>query len=312
MNNVPGYPDTEKLAGKTILITGGTGFIGSPLVQALSPHCDVVVLSRDKKIKGIRTIHADISNLSDLVNSAEKTDIDLVFHVAGNTVTPSHTRDIDHFSINALGTKNLLELCLKKDVEQMIYSSSMEVYGNPLSLPVSETDPKIPGSYYGMSKWTGEHYCQEFRKQYGLNTTILRYSYVYGPNLPDFRVISRFIRNALEERPLVLHNSGRSTTDYVFVKDVVSSNILAASHKNAINQDFNIGSGTETSVEDLAYEITEITGRGTVQHLPRDQERAPRFVFDISKAKKALDFVPGYSLHEGLKEQIQYMINAKQ
>jgi len=307
MSELPGYPYAEKLAGKTVLITGGTGFIGSPLVQALRPHCDVMVLSRNKKVKGVRTVHADITNISDLLNSIKKTEIDLVFHMAGNTVTPHHTNDLEHFSINSLGTKNLLSLSLKKDIEQIIYSSSMDVYGDPLSLPVTEDHPTIPLSFYGMSKMLGEHYCSEFFKQYGQKFTTLRYSYVYGPGLPDYRVISRFITNVLEEKPLVLNNAGKSTTDYIFVKDVVASNILAAINKKSNNQAFNIGTGVETSVKELAHHIIKLMGQGTLQYKPDDLNNTKGFFLDISKAKSRLGFIPVYSLRDGLNEQVKYM-----
>lgn len=307
MSESPIYPNAEKFAGKTVLVTGGTGFIGSPLVRALSQHCDVVVLSRNKKIKGIHTIHADITRLGDLEKKLKKTDLDLVFHVAGNTVNPHHTTDLDLFSTNSLGTKNLLELSVKKDVEQVVYSSSMEVYGDLTSLPVTEDHPQIPLSFYGMSKWSGEHYCSEFFRHHGLKFTTLRYSYVYGPQLPDFRVISRFIKNVLDNKPLILNNAGKSTTDYIFVKDVVAANILAAFNKKTFSQAFNIGSGVETSVEDLAHHIVKIMGWGTLQHMPEDPDATKRFFFDISKAKRRLGFSPAYSLREGLKEQVKYM-----
>ena len=305
------FPDINKLAGKKVLITGGTGFIGKNLVNTLKDYCDVLVLSRNTKCQGVKTVNADITDKNALFNALNKIEIDLVFHIAGNTITPNHTNDLDHFSINSLGTRNLLELCLEKETERIIYSSSVEVYGNPLHSPIKETHPIIPISYYGMSKWIGEQYCQEFFKQYGLNSTILRYSYVYGPRLPDFRVISRFIKNALEEKPLLLHNCGKSSTDYVFVGDVVLSNILAASNKNAVNQVFNIGSGVETSVEELAHIIINLAGKGCVQHIPNEQNVTKKFIYDISHAKNILKLCPEYSLSRGLKEQMESMNSLK-
>ena len=307
MHGTPGYPDMEKFSGKTVLVTGGTGFIGTLLVSALINNCDVLVLSRNKKVKGVRTIQADITRLADLEKSLKRTDIDLVFHVAGNTITPHHTSDLDHFSVNSLGTKNILELSVRKDVEHVVYSSSIEVYGDPVSLPVTEEHPTIPHSFYGISKWSGEHYCAEFFRQHGLKFTSLRYSYVYGPQLPEFRVISRFIHNMLDNMPLVLNNGGKSTTDYIYVKDVVTANILAAGNKKSFSQVFNIGSGVETSVEDLANALVKIMGKGTLQHMPEDPDLIRRFSLDISKAKRRLGFSPFYSLREGLKEQVKYM-----
>jgi len=301
----------EKIKGKTVFVTGGSGFIGKHLVRLLNEYCDVIVLSRKTKIKGQKTAMADITDNKALLNSVKKFDFDLVFHVAGNTVTPHRTNDLDHFSINAIGTKNILELCQKKEVNQIIYSSSMEVYGNPLYFPVDETHPKIPVSYYGLSKLMGEHYCHEYFKQYGICSTILRYSYVYGPGLPDYRAIPLFIMKAFANEPLHLHNKGTTSTDYVFVKDVSMANILAASNEKAKNQVLNIGSGNETSIEELANSIIKIIGSGTILKISGGMGIPKKFVLDITKAKKILKFYPMTSLPEGLKKQIDYIITSK-
>ena len=308
MDIAPGLSDLRKIAGKTVLVTGGTGFIGSHIVNVLRTNCDVIVLSRKTKTKGVQTVIADITRESEMEKALSGIDIDLIFHAAGNTNTPFHTSEIDHFSINSRGTRNILSLAVKKDVSQVIYSSSMEVYESSQALPITEDHPAIPVSNYGISKWSGEHYCSEFSRHYGLNTTILRYSYVYGPRLPSFRVVSRFISNILEGKSIVLNNAGKSTTDYVFVMDVVISNILAATKDSKKCSIFNIGSGIETSVERLAQEIVEILGLGSLQYNPPEQKKPDRFVLDISKAKNELGYSPAFSLREGLKEQIQYLV----
>jgi len=299
--------DPEIIRGNTILITGGTGFIGQHLVKTLSKCCDMIVLSRKGKLSGVTTVNIDLTNGDAVRNGLKPYPVDLVFHVAGNTITPNHRNDLDHFSVNAIGTKNLLDVCRQKDVRQIVYSSSMEVYGQAQYVPVSETHPKVPETYYGMSKLMGELYCKEYARSYGINSTILRYSYVYGPGLPEFRVISRFIRNVIEGYPLHLFDGGKKTTDFVFVKDIVTANILSVTNKNVINEEYNIGSGTSTSIEDIAKCIIKIMGTGNILYDPDEKTTPNKFIFDISKARNQMNFIPAFSLGEGLKEQINYM-----
>jgi UDP-glucose 4-epimerase len=300
--------ELNNLKGKTVLVTGGTGFIGKHLVKALEPWCKIVVLSRKGTIPGITTINADLVDRDALKNSLASVPIDLVIHGAGNTISPDHKNDLDHFAINATGTKNLLDICRQKDIGRIIYSSSMEVYGQAHNVPVAETHPIIPETYYGMSKYLGEVYCNEYARIYGVHFMALRYSYVYGPGLPEYRGISRFIRNAREGTPLRLFNAGKQATDYIFVNDVVTANILAATTENAIDQTYNIGSGVATSVDTIAKTIREIMKTGCIQYDPESAPVPPQFALDIAKAKKEMNFSPAFSLRDGLKEQINSMI----
>lgn len=300
-------PDLRKIEGKTVLVTGGTGFIGSHLVRTLQNHATVLVISRTKKVPGVRTINADIADRAGLLAALGKTEIDAVFHVAGSTNSPDHTGDPDFFSTNAMGTRNILELCRIHDIDQVVYSSTMEVFGDPLKNPVNEHHPKIPATDYGLSKWMGEEYCRQYRAAYGVSSTILRYSYVYGPGLPPYRVISRFIRNAAAGEPLLLNNGGADVTDYIFVGDVIRATILAATHRQARDRDFNIG-GSPASVKDLAQEIIHLMGKGTTRTVHAKESVPKHFEFSIGRAKRLLRYNPAYSLRDGLKEQINDMI----
>jgi UDP-glucose 4-epimerase len=295
----------NEMKGKSALVTGGTGFIGSHLVEALKNFCRVTVLSHARKIEGVTTINIDLRNEADVLKNIADLDFDIVFHLSGNVRVPSRDTAEDHLKINARGTRNLLEACKKKRVKKFILSSSMCVFGNPLYLPVDEKHPKIPTSFYGISKLLGESYCNEYQRFYGINTVILRYSHVYGPRQYIGRVCSIFINNALNKEPLQIYGSGKSSYDFVYVKDVVDANILAACEESAIGEDFNIGSGQETSIEDLAQAIREIIPEASVNHVPDRNEGLKRFVFDISKSHNVLGYKPSYTLKEGLLRQIQ-------
>jgi len=299
----------KRIEGKHVLVTGGTGFIGSHLVEALKDFCKVVILSRTRKTGGVTTINADLRDESDIYKKISDLDIDIVFHLAGNVRLPGKAKD--HLEINAIGTRNLLEVCRMKDIEVFIYSSSMSVFGNPLYLPVDEKHPKIPISFYGISKLLGEKYCDEYRRFYGINTTILRYSHVFGPRQPITWVTSIFINDALSNKSLRIYGTGKSSGDFIYVKDVVYANILAASQKNAIGEDFNIGTGKETTIEELAHAIKKLTGKGDISYIPEKNKKITRFVFDISKAKEIIGYTPQYTLEEGLLEQIEYISKRK-
>jgi UDP-glucose 4-epimerase len=298
----------KEILGKSVLVTGGTGFIGSHLVDALKDFCSVIILSRRRNIEGLKTINADLRDENDICKKIGNLDIDIVFHLAGNVKSPGKETAEEYFEINARGTKNLLEACRKNDIEKIIYSSSMSVFGNPLYLPVDEKHPKIPNTFYGMSKFLGEIYCMEYRDFYDLNTIILRYSDVFGPRQPPVWVTSIFINNALNNKPLHIYGSGKSSVDFVYVKDIVTANINAASKKEAIGEDFNIGSGSGITIEELAKTIKKIMNDVKITYDPKEKNNdEKKFLFDISKAKKMLGYKPNYTIENGLFEQMDYI-----
>lgn len=300
----------EKLKGKNVLVTGGFGFIGSHLVKTIKPLYNVTVLSHTKNLEGVKSINVDLRDEKDVLEKIKDLDFDIVFHMAGRIKLPGEDDYVkEYFEVNATGTKNILEACRRKDIERFIYSSSMSVFGNVLYLPVNEEHPKMPRSFYGMSKLLGEIYCDEFHRLYGISTTILRYSAVFGPGQNEKWVIPIFISKALKKEPLQVENI--SSGDFVYVKDVVNANILAACEKCAAGEDFNIGSGRETTMEELACAIKKIISDTKIIYISTKNQIIKRFVFDISKARNVLGYTPNYSLIDGLVEQIKYAKHAK-
>ena len=300
------------LDNKNVLVTGGTGFIGSHLVEALKDACEVIVLSRTRQMGGVTTINADLRDVNDICEKISDLDIGIVFHLAGDVKSVGKNTAEEYLEINTMGTKNLLEACRRKGIEKFIQSSSMSVFGDPLYLPVDEKHPKIPKSFYGMSKLLGELYCTEYHDFYGLNTIILRYSDVFGPRQPMVWVTSIFINNALNNEPLQISGGGKSSGDFVYVKDIVNANILAANKKDAFGEDINIGSGVETTIEELAYTIKKLTVKGDIAYISERDDKRRRFVFNISKAKKIIGYAPQYTLEAGLLKQIKYMSKIKE
>lgn len=298
---------SKDLIGKTIFITGGTGFIGSHLVSVLAQSCKVLALSRNKKkIPGAITINGNITDERSMEKGLKQYDVDVVFHVAGQTRSPRDIKGEDIFPTNVYGTHTLLEVCRKQDIKKIVYSSSIEVYGRPQYNPVDELHPKNPEHRYGISKLVGEYYCKEFEKRYGLDTTILRYTYVYGPRLPEYRAIPLFVNNILAGRPIYLHNNGKATMDYVYVTDVVYANLLSATEHGASRQDFNIGSGIEISVEQIARIISDIMRKGVIIPVGGEKRKPVNNSYSIKKACNLLKYRPLYNIFDGLEEYISY------
>ncbi len=236
--------------------------------------------------------------------------VQYVFHEAA---IPSVPRSVENpgatHEANTTGTLNVLMAAKQAGVRKVVYASSSSAYGDSPMLPKREEMPPDPRSPYAVSKLAGEYYCRAFHQVYGLATASLRYFNVYGPRQdPDSQysaVITRFIRRALEDGPPVIYGDGEQTRDFVFVRDVVEANILAAEGDAA--GVFNIGRGEHISVKRLAGLVTELVG-SKVQ--PEHQESRAGDVMhslaDISRAS-AFGFDPAYSLERGIRETIAAM-----
>ncbi len=304
---------------KRVLITGGAGFIGSCLSIALSPHNDVTILD-NLSTGSLRNI-ADLleahkvklakNNLADIpfLNGILK-DVDYVFHQAA---IPSVPRSIsDPASTNdagITGTLNLLVAARDSDIKKFVFASSCAVYGDAQTLPLSESLPVSPLSPYALTKLAGEHYCRLFTELYGLPTVCLRYFNVYGPRQDPqseyAAVIPKFITRALSGEKLVIYGDGTQTRDFVYVRDVVRANILAAA--SGATGVYNIASGVRTSINDLAREVFSATGRNTgIEYAPPRPGDVLHSVADITRAKNDLGYVPEYSLREGLEETVKW------
>jgi UDP-glucose 4-epimerase len=310
------------MKNKRIVITGGAGFIGSNLAEELSAHNQVIIIDdlssgRIENIqhllnKGNATfIQGSITELP-LLQAAFK-DVDFVFHQAAMASVSGSIEDplLCH-EVNAKGTLNVLVAARDNHVRKIVFASSCAVYGDSPVLPKTEDMPPEPQSPYAVTKLTGEHYCQVFSSVYGLPTACLRYFNVYGPRQDpssDYAaVIPRFITRALQNQPLIIFGDGDQTRDFVFIRDVVGANLLAAEGK-ALGI-CNVGSGESISVNMLAAAISDILGRklDIVHQTPRSGEvRHSRA--DISTAR-AMGYRPQYSLQAGLTATIAHFSRA--
>lgn len=298
-----------------ILVTGGTGFIGLNVVSGyLKDKHEVAVISRftsgekeglNKKAKFYK---ADIRNREILEEVFKDFKPEIVNHHAGHIgVKESVDNPLYDADINIIGSLNVFELAVKYGVRRVIFPSTGGIYGEPAKLPANEDTPIEPISPYGVSKYCAENYLNYFKRFYGIERVILRYANVYGPwqdPSVDAGVVKIFIEKIFKGEKPVVYGDGTQTYDFIFVEDVVRANILALNGKEGI---YNIGTGTETSVNKLIEIISKTLGQEVKPEYasPRIGE-IKRISLDGEKAKKELGFAPKYSLEEGIRKTIEW------
>ncbi|MFO7772828.1 MAG: SDR family oxidoreductase [Dehalococcoidia bacterium] len=314
---------------KTVVVTGGAGFIGSHLAEELLRRgYNVAVLDDLSTGKPENIAHllnpTNSTNPTNSINSPVEfidgsitdlpllkkhfRDVDYVFHQAAIPSVPRSIADprASH-EANITGTLNVLLAARDSGVKKVIYASSCAVYGDTPTLPVTEDMLPAPQSPYAVTKLAGEYYCQVFHRVYGLPTVCLRYFNVYGPGQDPHSqyaaVIPLFIREALDNRPPIIYDDGEQTRDFIFIKDVVDANILAAESDAA--GVCNIGRGQRVSINRLAGLVIRLVGSSVE---PEHREARPGDVrhslADISRAGQ-FGYSPKYSLKKGLGETIQ-------
>jgi nucleoside-diphosphate-sugar epimerase len=291
---------------KNILVTGGAGFIGSHLVETLvGAKYNVRVL--DNLVSGRREwvhpdaefVQGDVSDKSTCLAAAQ--DMDGVVHMAAmSRVGPSPDIAEICTQSNVVGTQNILLAAREHKLQKVVYCGSSTFYGNQ---PVPHREYETPSellNFYGLSKQVGEQYCLLFDKLFGVNTIILRYFNVYGPRQPQTGayalVLGIFLRAWLKNEPVTLHGDGSQRRDFIHVKDVVRAIIMAYESKRHAEV-YNVGSGSNTSVKELADMITPVQIMGP----PRAGD-SKETLADISRIKAALGWEPKISLVDGIKE----------
>lgn len=336
----PRPSDTPALP-TTVTVTGGAGFIGSHLVDALlaerragrlpsNLHIRVVDDLSTGSVENLASALAEHSAGGRPVVTLVRRSIldpleeciagaDIVFHLAAS-VFPARSvaEPREDAAINIMGTLNVLEACRRTGVRRVIYSSSAAIYGDPQALPVEETHPPAPISPYGLSKYAGEQYCMLYAQLFGLETVALRYFTVYGsrqsPESPYSGVISRFADRARRSEPLEIYGDGAQTRDFVHVSDVVRANLCALYRCTA--GVFNIGTGRAVSVSQLAHLVARtmaaLTGRPAVPvvHRPARPGDIRQSVACVERAARQLGFRAAVRLEDGLGALLRELAGA--
>jgi nucleoside-diphosphate-sugar epimerase len=301
----------------TYVVTGGCGFIGSHLVESLAADGHAVRIfdnlssGREQNIAACRSrielIRGDVRDLP-AVRAALR-GADYVFHEAALvSVVESVARSGECHEINVTGTRNVLTAAREAGVKRVVLASSAAVYGNDPPLPKREGMQLRPMSPYAVSKAANEECAAAFATQHGLPTVCLRYFNVYGPRQdarsPYAGVISRFAAALLAGRRPTVYGDGRQTRDFVFVRDIVRANILAATRAGVGGGAvFNIATGRPVSLLDILALLRELTGSAAEPEFAEARAADIRHsAADVSAARAALGFEAAVALREGLPE----------
>ncbi|MFQ6083049.1 MAG: SDR family oxidoreductase [Candidatus Aminicenantia bacterium] len=302
------------------LITGGAGFIGSNIAIKLVKEgkkvriLDNFFTGRKENIapiiQKIELIEGDIKDFQTCLKAVDG--VKYVLHQAALPSVPRSIRDpITTNETNVTGTLNILIAARDKKVRRIIYASSSSVYGANPDLPKQEEMKSFPLSPYAVSKLVGEHYCQVFHQIYGLETVILRYFNVFGPNQDPASqyaaVIPKFIKTMLEKNQPTIYGDGKQSRDFTYIDNVIQANLLAVYAKNACGKVFNIASQKRVTINDLVRILNKIlkTNIEPIYTEPRPGD-VRHSLADISRAKKILGYHPTVGFEEGLEKTVSW------
>ncbi|MBI4335107.1 MAG: NAD-dependent epimerase/dehydratase family protein, partial [Candidatus Omnitrophica bacterium] len=298
--------ELKGLAGKKIVVTGGAGFIGAKLVKRLvelgaRPTAVYLHALNERRLSGAAYIKANLVKPGEVKKVfAEVKGPEFIVHLAA-AIPPlggGLGDTLASIDANLTSTINILNH-LPKTVRQFIFASTLDVYGNPVFLPMTEQHPTNPVTYYGAGKLASEKFLQIFFNDKKIPLTILRFSHVYGPGEKKIKVIPLFMDCILNGRRPVLYGEGEEVRDYVYVADVVNAVILSI--KKRASGIFNIATGRGNSLKEVLRLMSKITKKDIAPiYRPRKKEFV-KLIFDISRARKELNYSPRYNLYEGLR-----------
>ncbi|MBX5496763.1 MAG: GDP-mannose 4,6-dehydratase [Bryobacteraceae bacterium] len=306
------------MKGKRVLVTGGSGFVGSHLVHCLlAQGAEVGVTVRygnvikNERLKDcwdkITVIEADLRNRGALQTIRDFAP-QVVFHLAAyNHVGQSFVQVEECFDVNAKGTANLLDVC--EGVEKFIYASTSEVYGYQTSVPFVETMNPEPISPYAITKYAGELYCHMKQRIGGKpSVVILRPFNVFGPYQSSKAIIPELIINCLRGNP-IRTTKGEQTREFNFVGNLVDALLMTAQYDGEIEGPINIAAGEEIAIRDLVMKIAELTetkSKIEIGALPYRPTEIWRMYADSTRAREILGWHPRVNLHDGLKITVDW------
>jgi len=306
-----------------IVITGGAGFIGSHIAEALVEDHEVVIVDnlddyysptlKQRNLDCIMEkgdldfVQGDITDLDLLRNVIDDT-VDYVFHEAAQAGVRISVEDpFKPNNVNVLGTLNVLKASLDAGVRRVINASSSSVYGKVQYLPFDEAHPTMPVSPYGVSKLAAEHYCRVFYEVYGLPTVSLRYFTVYGPRMRPDLAISIFTRKMHASEPITVFGDGEQTRDFTYIDDIVRANLKLLGTDVADGYAMNVGGGQKITVNDLIAHLRKITGSTSeVMYSNKQKGDAEHTLADVGRAKELVEYSPEVSIGEGLDRFVEW------
>jgi UDP-glucose 4-epimerase len=305
---------------RTFLVTGGAGFIGSHIVDAIVQRGDRVrVLDNlstgkrshlDLAAGAVELLQGDVTDAAAVARALEG--VDCVFHQAALASVPlSVERPLDTHAACVTGTLAVLDGARRAGVRRVVYAASSSAYGDVPTASKRELDPLAPISPYGAAKAAGELYCQAFAATFGLETVCLRYFNVFGPrqdpDSPYSAVIPLFIRAMLQGRQPTVYGDGRQSRDFCYVANVVRGNLLAADAPGVSGKVFNVATGRSVDLLDLIALLNELLGtRIQPLHAPPRPGDIRESLADITAARRHLAYEPEVGFRDGLARSIDY------
>lgn len=310
-----------------VVVTGGGGFIGSHLTEALlgrGAHVTVVESGVTRNLEeaadhpNLRLVEADVRD-PDAVAAAIVAGVDTVFHLAAVVGVKHYIEDpFRVIDINVGGTRNVLRAAVDAGA-RVVLSSTSEVYGRNPRVPWSEDDDRVLGSTtvdrwsYSSSKAIAEHMAFAVHHTHGLPVTVVRYFNAYGPRQAPHYVISQSVYKALRSEPPLLYDGGRQTRCFTYVGDAIAGTLAAADHEDAAGEVFNIGNATETTIRDAIEIVLKVAGADvgwqdldTSHHYGDKYEDIDRRIPEVSKAKQLLGWEAETSLEDGVGRTIEW------
>lgn len=304
----------------TYLVTGGAGFIGSHLVEAILERggrvriLDNFSTGKRETVElfggAVEVIEGDIRSFQ-IVREAVQ-DVDCVLHQGALPSVPRSLKDpITTNEVNVGGTLNVLEAARDAGVSRVVFASSSSVYGPGRELPKREEMLPQPISPYAVSKLAGERYCHVFTKTFGVETVALRYFNVFGPRQDPQSAyaafIPKFVRGILDGSPLVIDGDGSQSRDFTYIRNVVQANILAAHVEGIAGHVFNIACGVNLSINDVVDHIRKATKlKGNVSYGEVRAGDVSHSLADIDLAKELMGYRPEITAQEGLDEVVSW------
>lgn len=298
-----------------VLVTGGAGFIGTALIQALKAEGLSVraidVASIDEP--GVEYIPGSILDRPLLFDAANG--CDAIIHLAAMLgVRKTDSQPLRCLNVNIDGSVNVCEAALVNGIKRVIFSSSSEVYGDVSSGAISETSPLNPKSVYAVSKIAAEEYLKGHMQRYGFEPSIVRFFNVYGINQVAEFVLPRFVRMAMEGLPLTVYGDGKQVRSFCYMEDAARGVVKALLSSDAVGEVFNIGNDQEPiSVTDLAQRVISVSGRDIplkYVQMEESDRKSSREIYmrrpDITKARTVLGYEPQVSLDEGIKRLFEH------
>jgi UDP-glucose 4-epimerase len=317
------------MKNKRVLITGGAGLVGSHIADLLVKEEVAEIIILDNYTRGRKEnlawaaangplvmVEGDICDRQLLADVMQG--VDIVFHQAAIRITQCAQEPRLALEVLADGTFNVLEAAVNAKVQKVVAASSASVYGMAEDFPTTESHhPYNNRTFYGAAKTFNEGILRSFHDMYGLDYVALRYFNVYGPRMDIYgvytEVLIRWMERIISNQPPLIFGDGKQTMDFVYIEDIARANICAAK-ANVTDEVFNIASGTETSLNDLALSLAKVMGSDLKPEYGPERKVNPvqRRIADVSKARELIDFTTNVSLEAGLEKLVSWWRSQKQ